>query len=61
MTKLAPSIKDKSSQLVYNLNTSNLDSSMFNTNADVKNGAIGVKTNFYHDFIKQVCSGSVIE
>jgi fructose-1,6-bisphosphatase len=41
MTKLAPSIKDKSSQLV---NTSNLDSSMFegvaklfNTNADVKN------------------------
>ena len=72
MTKLAPmffdSIKDKSSQLVYNLNTSNLDSSMFegvaklfNTNADVKNGAIGVKTDFYHDFIKQVCSGSVIE
>ncbi len=67
MTKLAPSIKDKSSQLVYNLNTSNLDSSMFegvaklfNTNADIKNGAIGVKTNFYHDFIKQVCSGSVI-
>ena len=72
MTKLAPmffdSIKDKSSQLVYNLNTPDMDSSMFervaklfNTNADVKNGAIGVKTDFYHDFIKQVCSGSVVE
>ena len=34
---------------------------LFNTNADVKNGAIGIKTDFYHDFIKQVCSGSVIE
>ena len=72
MTKLAPmffdSIKHKSSQLVYNLNTSDMNSSMFegvaklfNTNADVKNGAIGIKTDFYHDFIKQVCSGSVIE
>lgn len=72
MTKLAPmffdSIKDKSSQLVYNLNTSDMDSSMFegvaklfNTNADVKNGAIGIKTDFYHDFIKQVCSGSVVD
>ena len=72
MTKLAPmffdSIKDKSSQLVYNLNNSDIDSSMFegvaklfNTNADVKNGAIGIKTDFYHDFIKQVCSGSVVD
>jgi len=72
MTKLAPmffdSIKDKSSQLVYDLNTADMDSSMFeriaklfNTNADVKNGAIGVKTDFYHDFIKQVCSGSVVD
>ena len=72
MSKLAPmffdSIKDKNSQLVYSLNNSDMDSSMFeevaklfNTNADVKNGAIGIKTDFYHDFIKQVCSGSVIE
>ena len=72
MTKLAPmffdSIKDKSSQLVYSLNTADMDSSMFegvaklfNTNADVKNGAIGIKTDFYHDFIKQVCSGSVVD
>ena len=72
MAKLAPmffdSIKDKSSQLVYSLNTVDMDSAMFegvaklfNTNADVKNGATGIKTDFYHDFIKHVCSGSVIE
>jgi hypothetical protein len=72
MSKLAPmffdSIKDKNSQLVYSLNNSDMDSSMFeevaklfNTNADVKNGAIGIKTDFYHDFIKQVCSGSVVD
>jgi hypothetical protein len=72
MTKLAPmffdSIKDKSSQLVYSLNNADMDSSMFeevaklfNINADVKNGAIGIKTDFYHDFIKQVCSGSVVD
>ena len=72
MAKLAPmffdSIKDKSSQLVYSLNTVDMDSVMFegvaklfNTNADVKNGATGIKTDFYHDFIKHVCSGSVVE
>jgi hypothetical protein len=72
MVKLAPmffeSIKNKSSQLVYGLNTSEMDSSMFeqvakmfNTNADVKNGSSGVKTEFYHDFVKHVCSGSVVE
>jgi hypothetical protein len=53
MAKLAPmffdSIKDKSSQLVYSLNTVDMDSAMFegvaklfNTNADVKNGATGI-------------------
>jgi hypothetical protein len=72
MAKLAPmffdSIKDKSSQLVYSLNTPDMDSAMFegvaklfNTNADVKNGATGIKSEFYHDFIKHVCSGSVVE
>jgi hypothetical protein len=72
MVKLAPmffeSIKDKSSQLVYGMNTSEMDSSMFeqvanlfNTNADVKNGSSGVKTDFYHDFVKYVCSGTVVE
>ena len=72
MAKLAPmffdSIKDKSSQLVYSLNTADMDSAMFegvaklfNTNADVKNGATGIKTDFYHDFIKHVCSGSMVE
>jgi len=72
MAKLAPmffdSIKDKSSQLIYSLNTSDMDSAMFegvanlfNTNADVRNGATGVKTEFFHDFIKHVCSGSVVE
>ena len=72
MIKLAPmffdSIKDKSSQLVHSLNTPDMDSVMFeevaklfNTNADVKNGSTGVKTDFYHDFIKYVCSGSVVE
>ena len=47
-------LKDKSSQLVYSLNNADTDSSMFegvaklfNTNADVKNGAIGIKTDFY--------------
>jgi len=72
MVKLAPmffdSIKDKSSELVYSLNTVDMDSAMFegvaklfNTNSDVKNGATGVKSEFYHDFIKHVCSGSVVE
>ena len=72
MTRLAPmffdTIKDKSSQLVYSLNTTDMDSTMFeevaklfNTNADVKNGATGIKTDFYYDFIKHICSGSVIE
>jgi hypothetical protein len=72
MVKLAPmffdSIKNKSSQIVYDLNNKDIDSSMFeevakvfNTNSDVKNGASGMKTDFYHDFVKHVCSGSVIE
>jgi len=72
MMKLAPmffdSIKDKSSELVHSLNTPDMDSAMFeevaklfNTNSDVKNGSTGVKTEFYHDFVKHVCSGSVVE
>lgn len=72
MMKLAPmffdSIKDKSSELVHSLNTPDMDSAMFeevaklfNTNADVKIGSTGVKTDFYHDFVKHVCCGSVLE
>ena len=72
MLKLAPmffdSIKDKSSQLVYSQNDPNMDSVMFeqvaklfNTNADVKNGSSGIKSDFYHDFIKHVCSGSLVD
>ena len=72
MVKLAPmffnSIKDKSSEIVYSQNDPNMDSAMFeavaklfNMNADVKNGADGIKSEFYHDFIKHVCSGSVVE
>jgi hypothetical protein len=34
---------------------------LFNTNSDVKNGAIGIKSDFYHDFVKHVCSASVLE
>lgn len=30
---------------------------LFNMNADVKNGADGIKSEFYHDFIKHMCSG----
>lgn len=72
MVKLAPmffdSIKKKSSELVYEMNKEDMDSAMFeevaklfNTNADVKNGSSGVKSDFYYDFVKYVCSGSVIE
>ena len=72
MVKLAPmffnSIKNKSSEIVYSQNDNNMDSVMFeevanlfNMNTDVKNGADGIKSEFYHDFIKQVCSGSVVE
>ena len=72
MVKLAPmffnSIKEKSSEIVYSQNDPNMDSVMFeavaklfNMNADVKNGADGIKSEFYHDFIKHVCSGSVVE
>ena len=34
---------------------------LFNTNADVKSGADGVQSEFYNDFIKHVCSVSVVE
>ena len=72
MTKLTPmffeSIKAKSSEIVYSQNDPNMDSVMFETvaklfnmNADVKNGADGIKSDFYHDFIKHVCSGSMVE
>lgn len=72
MARLAPmffeSIKNKSSELVYGLNNAEMDSSMFehvaklfNTNADVKNGSTGIKSDFFHDFVKYVCSGSVVE
>jgi len=72
MIKLAPmffdSIKDKSSAIVYELNKDDMDSVMFeevaklfNTNSDVKNASTGIKTDFYHDFVKHVCSGSVVE
>ena len=72
MVRLAPmffeSIKNKSSELVFDQNKPDMDSNMFeevaklfNMNADVKNGADGVKSEFYHDFIKYICSGSLIE
>lgn len=75
MAKLAPmffeNIKNKSSELVYGLNNTNgneMDSTMFeqvaklfNTNADVKNGSTGIKSDFFHDFVKYVCSGSMVE
>ena len=72
MMKLAPmffeSIKAKSSELVFAMNKDDMDSAMFeevaklfNMNSDVKNGSDGVKTEFFHDFVKQICSGSVIE
>jgi seryl-tRNA synthetase len=72
MVKLAPmffeSIKDKSSQIVYSQNDPNMDSAMFeqvaklfNMNSDVKNASDGVKSDFYHDFVKHVCSGSVVD
>ncbi|MDA8032155.1 MAG: hypothetical protein MPK62_13725, partial [Alphaproteobacteria bacterium] len=72
MVKLAPmffnSIRDKSSEIVYSQNDQNMDSVMFetvaklfNTNAEVKNCADGIKSEFYHDFVKHVCSGSVVE
>ena len=72
MIKLTPmffdSIKNKSSEIVYDQNKDDMDSFMFeevaklfNTNADVKNASSGIKSDFYHDFIKHVCSGSVVE
>ncbi len=71
MVKLAPmffnAIKDKSSELVYTQNTPDMDSLMFervaklfNINSDVRLGSDGVKSDFYHDFVKHVCSGSVM-
>jgi hypothetical protein len=72
MSKLTPmffeSIKSKSSEIVYSQNDPNMDSVMFeevaklfNMNADVKNGADGIKSDFYLDFVKHVCSGSMVE
>ena len=52
----------------FAMNKDDMDSAMFeevaklfNTNSDVKNGSSGIKTEFYHDFIKHVCSGSMVE
>jgi len=72
MQRLAPmffdSIKAKSSEIVFAQNTPDMDSAMFeqvaklfNTNADVKNAADGIKNEFLLDFIKHVCSGTVVE
>jgi hypothetical protein len=72
MVKLAPmffeSIKGKSSELIYSQNTPDMDSAMFeevvklfNINSDVKNGSTGIKSDFYHDFVKYVCSGSLVD
>ena len=61
-------IKCKSSQLVYSQNNPDMNSAMFeevaklfNTNSDVKKGSLGVKSEFYYDFVKYVCSGSLFE
>lgn len=76
MAKLAPlvfdSIKNKSSELVFSKNSEqnneDMDSTMFeriatlfNTNADVKRGSEGIKSDFFHDFVKHVCSASLKE
>lgn len=72
MARLAPmffeSIKQKSSELVFSQNKEDMDSAMFeevaklfNTNADVKNASTGIKNDFYHDFVKHVCSGSLVD
>jgi len=71
MKRLAPmffnNIKGRSSEIVFAQNTPDMDSAMFeqvaklfNTNADVRNAAEGVKSEFYHDFVKHVCSGSTM-
>lgn len=74
MERLAPlvfdSIKDKSSELVFSknseVNNKDMDSNMFerlailfNTNSDVKRGSEGVKSDFFNDFVKHVCSASL--
>ena len=73
MSKLAPmffeSIKDKSTELVYgNQDIENIDSDMlesvaklFSTNTDVRQASRGIKSEFYHDFVKQVCCASLID
>ena len=72
MAKLAPmffnSIRDKSGDIIFSQNTPDMSSVMFeevaklfNINCDVRNAARGVKTEFYYDFIKHICSGSVVE
>jgi len=71
MQKLAPmffnSIVNKNCEIVFSQNTPDMDSEMFeqvaklfNTNAEVKSAATGLKNDFYHDFVKHVCSGSTI-
>lgn len=65
MDKFAPmffdSIKAKSGELIYSQNTPDMDSAMFeevaklfNTNEDIKNTSSGIKSGFYHDFVKHV-------
>jgi len=72
MLQLAPmllgSMKSKSSEIVSSQNKDNMSSVMFeevanlfNTYENVSKGSEGVKTEFYHDFIKHVCSASVVE
>ena len=72
MARIAPmffgSIKKKSSELIHGLNSPDMDSAMFETvaklfnmNSDVRNGSTGIKSDFFHDFVKHVCSGSVVD
>lgn len=66
MTILAPmffdSIKDKSGELVFSTNKKNMDSilfqqvaTLFTNHIDLKNGAEGIQSDFYNDFVNHVC------
>jgi len=47
---------------VYSQNDPNMDSVMFEAVANLFNmNADGIKSEFYHDFIKHMCSASVVE
>lgn len=69
-TKFFQSIKDKNKDLIIEYGTKLNDYigehlndliEILDIKSSVDNGAAGSKTEFYHDFVKNICSKTIVE